>query len=141
MIKYYFPVLLVACSNVLYDISAKTIPSDQHALGMLVITYATAALCSLILFYITSKEKSLTKELKKINWAVFVMVAGICGIDLGYIFLFRAGWPISLGPLVCNIGQAIVLIMVGILFYKEKLTKDHVAGICFCLAGFILINA
>lgn len=140
MFKYYLPVFIAVFSNIIYDISAKSIPSHIHAMGLLVITYITSALCALILFYITSKEKSLRKELKKVNWAVFVLAVGCTGIDLGYIYLFRVGWPISLGSLVCNIGLAISMIIVGVLLYKEKLTLHHIAGIALCIGGFVMIN-
>ena len=141
MFKYYLPVLIAVLSNIIYDVSAKSIPSHIHAMGLLVITYITSAVCSLILFYVTSKEKKFFKELKNVNYAVFLMAVGCTGIDLGYIFLFRAGWPISLGSLVCNIGLAISMIFIGMLFYKEKITLHHVGGIALCIAGFVLINA
>lgn len=141
MFKYYLPVFIVVLSNVIYDISSKSIPSHLHVMGLLIVTYITATVGSLILFYITSKEKKLFIELKKINWAVFVMALGCIGIELGYIFLFRSGWQISLGSLVCNIGLAISMIIVGILFYKEKINLHHIVGIALCMGGFVLISA
>ena len=141
MFRYYFPVFIAVFSNIIYDISAKSIPSDLHAMGLLVITYLTSAACALILFFITADDRNLFKELKKVNWAVFVLAIGCTGIDLGYILLFRAGWQISVGSLVCNIGLAISMIIVGVLFYKEKITAYHIVGISLCLGGFVLINS
>jgi len=137
---FFLPVFAIVFSNIVYDISAKLFPGQLNAQAGLAIVYAIAAGVSLLLFVLTSKNTSFSKELKKINWATFSLALGCTGIDLGYVLLFRAGWDISFGSLACNIFLAITLILVGTLFYKEKLTKDHLAGITLCLAGLILIN-
>jgi len=137
---FFLPVFAIVFSNIVYDISAKLFPGQLNAQAGLAIVYAIAAGVSLLLFVLTSKNTSFSKELKKINWATFSLALGCTGIDLGYVLLFRAGWDISFGSLACNIFLAITLILVGTLFYKEKLTKDHLAGIALCLAGLILIN-
>ena len=137
---YYLPVLLVVFSNAVYDIAAKSIPTALNAMASLVITYLSAALCAFILFFVSDKEKKYFKEIKKVNKAIFLMAVGVVVIDLGYILLFREGWDISVGSLICNIVLAVSMVIIGITIYKEKLTKNHLVGIAFCLAGFILIN-
>lgn len=64
----------------------------------------------------------------------------IVGLEFGYIMAYRAGWNISVGSLVANIILAIVLIPVGIFFYKEGFDLNKVFGVILCLAGLILIN-
>lgn len=137
---YYWPILFILLSNVLYDISAKSFPKGINAQAGLVIDYIVSAVASLALFFLTSKNKNFLKELRKINWATFSLAIGCTGIDLGYILLFRAGWNISFGSLVCNILIAVSLIFIGIIFYHEYINKNHVAGISLCLIGFVLIN-
>jgi drug/metabolite transporter (DMT)-like permease len=53
---------------------------------------------------------------------------------------YRAGWKISLGSLVANIALAVVLIPIGILFFKEGFGFNKVVGAAFCIIGLILIN-
>lgn len=137
---YYYPVLVIVISNIIYDISAKSFPERMNPQAGLSAVYTIAAIVTFIIFLFTSENKNFFKELKKINWATFLLAAGCMGIDLGYILLFRAGWNIGFGSLVCNIMIAISLIFAGIIFYREKIIKDHLIGISLCLAGLILIN-
>lgn len=138
--SYYYPVLIIVSSNVLYDISAKAFPKEINAQAGLTAYYVIAAVVSLALFYLTSEVKNFPAELKKVTWATFTLALGCTGIDLGYVLLFRAGWNISFGSLICNITIAISLILVGKIFFHEYINKYHLIGISMCLAGFALIN-
>lgn len=76
---YYFPILLIVTSNVLYHICAKSVPVQMNPM-------------------------------------------------------------VSLGSLVANISLAVILIGVGILFYREVITVSQMIGIALCLAGLFFIN-
>lgn len=138
--SYYYPVFIIVLSNALYDISAKSFPKEINAQAGLTAYYVIAAAVSLTLFYTTSEDKNFPMELKKVNWATFTLALGCTGIDLGYVLLFRAGWNISYGSLVCNIMIAIMLILVGKIFFHEYVNRYHLIGISLCLIGFALIN-
>ena len=137
---YYLPVLFIVLSNVLYDISAKSFSKGINVFAGMAIYYLVAVVVSLVLFYLTSENKNLLKELKKINWATFSLALGCTGADIGYILVFRSGWDISFGSLVCNILIAISLLFIGVIFYREYINIKHVAGILLCLIGFVLIT-
>lgn len=62
------------------------------------------------------------------------------GLEFGYIQLYRAGWSVSVGPLVCNITLACVLLVIGVLLYKEVLHLPQILGMLLCVAGLVLIN-
>ena len=137
---YYFPIVFIVLSNVLYDISAKSFPEEINAQAGMAFYYVAAAIISLILFFLTSDNKNFFKELKKINKATFSLALGCTGLDFGYVLAFRAGWEISFASLVCNILIAVSLIFVGVIFYHEIINKKHMAGILLCLIGFVLIT-
>lgn len=137
---YYFPIVFIVLSNILYDISAKSFPKLINAQAGMLIYYMIAAAISLVLFFLTSKNKNFFEELKKINWATFSLALGCTGLDFGYVLAFRAGWDISFASLVCNILIAVSLILVGVLFYHEIINKIHVTGILLCFIGFVLIT-
>lgn len=139
-IIYFFPIIFIVLSNILYDISAKEFPEKINAQAGMVFYYIAAAIISIFLFYLTSEEKSFRKELKKVNKATFTLALGCTGLDFGYVLAFRAGWDISVASLVCNILIAVALIFVGMAFFKEIITKKHVTGILLCMTGFVLIT-
>ena len=64
----------------------------------------------------------------------------IIGLEAGYLFFYRAGWAISVGSLVCNIGLAVILLFVGMLAFRETIAPHQLLGALCCLAGLFLIN-
>lgn len=136
----YIPILIIVISNVFYHISAKSTPSDINAFASLTITYAVAALCSLVLFFITAKNTNIIAEYKHLNWSCFILGIVIVGLEVGFILMYKAGWNISVGQFVASTILAIILIFVGVILYKEVFTVKKVAGIIICLFGMWLIN-
>lgn len=145
---YYFPVILIIGSNVLYHVCAKGVPLQMNPMVSLMITYLVAGSLTLAMFFLmpqlfTADKKvdfSLISQVKQANWAPYLLGFVIVGLELGNILMYRAGWNISLGSLVCNISLAILLIVLGVFFYKEILTGSQSFGIALCIAGLIFIN-
>ena len=75
-----------------------------------------------------------------LNWAPFVLGVAIVGLEVGFIYAFRAGWQISVAQIVTSAILAVILIFVGYLLYHEAITWNKIVGIVICLAGLILIN-
>lgn len=134
-----WPMLLVIFANTVYNICAKSTPEDANAFGCLMVTYLTAAFLSAMLFVFSSHGKNLATELSKINWSSLVLGAAIMCLEFGYIYLYRAGWKISVGSLVANIGLACVLLLVGVLLFKEVISLRQIVGMLACAAGLVLI--
>jgi drug/metabolite transporter (DMT)-like permease len=53
---------------------------------------------------------------------------------------YRAGWKISIGSLVANIALSLILIPIGILFFKEGFGFNKILGATLCIIGLVLIN-
>lgn len=140
MMNYVWPILMVVGANSVYNICAKSTPENANTFASLCITYVAAAVCSLILFFTTSDQKNLFLELSKSNWTAPVLGISIVGLEVGFINVYRAGWKISVGSLVANIGLACVLLAVGLLVYKETLSLRQVLGMGICVVGLILIS-
>ena len=62
------------------------------------------------------------------------------GLESGFIFLYRAGWNISIGGMVCNILLAISMLTIGYLFFQERISAKQFIGVLLCFAGLLLIN-
>lgn len=140
MLDMLWPVMIVVLSNVFYNICQKSTPEGVHPFGTLMVTYVVAAIVTGIIFVCTAGLRNIPSELHKLNWTSFILGIAIVGLELGYIFLYRAGWKVSVGPLVCNIALAVVLIFVGALLYKEKITLTQVMGMILCSGGLILLT-
>ncbi len=54
--------------------------------------------------------------------------------------MFRVGWDLSVGILLAYVILAVVLVLVGRVFYKETLTPKRVIGILISLVGVVLVG-
>ena len=134
-----WPMLIVVCANTVYNISTKSTPADINSFASLTVTYTIAAISSLILFFITAENRDLASELTKINWTAFVLGIAIVALEFGFICIYRAGWKISVASLVANISLACILLLIGILLYRETISAKQVIGMVLSAAGLILI--
>ena len=62
------------------------------------------------------------------------------GLEVGFIYAYKAGWPVSTASIVQSAFLAVILLAVGVLFYKEALTVNRVVGLVICLVGLYFIN-
>ena len=136
----YLPLLMVVCSSTIYHIGAKSVSTKLNTFASLTVAYLIGAVLTVIIYYATSPTKSLVQEFSHLNWATVVMGLAIVGLEAGNILMYKAGWNISVGSLINNITVSIILLFVGILLYKEKITPTQIAGIVLCLAGLVLVN-
>ena len=135
-----WPIIVVIAANTFYNICAKSTPGGVQPFASLTITYLAAAALSLIMFYVTSESKNIIAEVQKTNWTALAFGAAIVGLEFGNINMYRVGWKVSTGSLVANIGLACVLLIVGIIAYKESLSAKQIVGMVLCIGGIFLIS-
>ena len=140
MLQYIWPLALVILSNVFYQISAKSVPEAMNPLASLTVTYLVGAVVSLVLYYALNRDADILAEYSRVNWAPFLLGLVIVGLEVGYIYAFKAGWPVSTAQIVQAAFLAVILIFVGRFLYGEAITWNKIAGVVVCLAGLTLIN-
>lgn len=140
MFMYVFSIVLIVASNIMYNICQKSTPQNTNPFSALLVTYLIAAMLSIIAFQFYKTDKGFFQSFKDINWTSIALGISIVGLEFGYLMAYRAGWNISIGSLVANIFLALLLIPIGIFFYKEGFEFNKVLGAAFCIVGLILIN-
>ena len=140
MFNYIWPIGLAVLSNTFYQICAKSVPENMNPLASLTVTYAIGTVTSFILYYLLNKNANIISEYQKLNWAPFILGIAIVGLEVGFIYAFKAGWPISSTQIIQSAILAVILIFLGFFFYKERLTWNKIIGIIICLTGLGLIN-
>ena len=140
MLSYIWPLALVVLANTFYQICAKSITDALDPYASLTVTYLVGALVSFIIYCVINKSANIFHEYSKLNWAPFVLGISIVGLEVGFIFAYKAGWQVSTAQLVQGAVLAVILIFVGYFLYNEALTWNKIAGIAVCLGGLTLIN-
>ena len=140
MVSYIWPIGLVVLSNVIYQICSKSVPDKMNPFASLTVTYLVGAVLSFVMFYALERNGHIVEEYKKLNWAPFVLGLVIVGLEVGFIYAYKAGWPVSTAQTVQGAMLSVILIFVGFVLYKEPITWNKIVGILICLGGMALIN-
>ena len=140
MFALIWPIALVVLSNVVYQICTKSVPDGMNPFASLTVTYAVAALASLAMFFISNRGGNLFAEYKKLNAAPILLGVVVIGLEVGFIFAYRAGWQVSKASIVQSSALAVALLFVGFFAYGEGVTWNKLVGAAICLAGLVFIN-
>ncbi|AUS96733.1 hypothetical protein CDQ84_05565 [Clostridium thermosuccinogenes] len=140
MFMYVFSIVIVVASNVLYHICQKSTPNNANPFTALFTTYVTAAILTFAASHFYKTEAGFFQSFKGLNWTSIVLAISIVGLELGYMLVYRAGWNISVGSLVANIILALILIPIGVMFFKEDFGLNKILGSILCIIGLFLIN-
>ncbi len=134
------PIALIAGSILIYQIGQKALPSSINHWHALMIYYGAALLIVICMALFDKPDKTLLEGIKHINWAVFLVILGIVGIELGWILAFRAGSDFGTTGIVVNAIVAVLVIPINVWFFKGQFSLTNLAGIAFCLIGLLLIT-
>lgn len=140
MFNFVWPIALVVLSNVVYQICAKSVPNGVNPFASLTVTYIVGAICSTTMYFILDKQANIIREITKMNWAPYVLGIVVVGLEVGFIYAYKAGWQVSTASIVQSSFLAVILIFVGLLLYNEALTWNKIVGVLICLIGLVFIN-
>lgn len=140
MLDYIWPIVLIIVTNTIYQICSKSIPSDASPFASLTVTYLVAAAMTAVLHFFLRPGEELLRQFVRLNWAPYVLGIVIVGLEVGWIFAYKAGWQVSTGFIVQSAFMAVTLIFVGAMLYKEPITWNKIVGIVICLIGLVFIK-
>ena len=138
--SYIWPIILVVFSNIIYQIATKSVPKNMDPMASLTVTYVVGAICSTVMYFLMNKNGNLLVEYQKLNQYPFLLGVSIVGLEVGFIYAYKAGWPISTASIVQSAFLSLALIVVGALLYQETISANKIIGIIICLLGLWLIN-
>lgn len=133
---YYFALALAVVSAAVYHLSMKVLPGTVNPFLPLTVAYAMAlAICTVGLFLWPEGSRSL----QALRPSVIGVALGVVGIEVGFLLAYRAGWNIGYAALAANLGTTLLLLPIGLLFFKDHLSPQRMAGVALSLAGLGLL--
>ena len=134
--KFWWPVFLIVGCTVMYQTGIKAVSSGIHPLTALIFTYLAAALTALVVYLLTAgKNENKVSSILSCNFPALGMGLSIVGIEIGMIYMYRAGWGVHNSFIVTNSLIVIALMVTGALFYQESLKRRQFLGILLTMAG------
>lgn len=137
---YYLPIVCTIVANVFYHVFLKLTPNTVNPVISLAVTYATAMIATLMIYPFYTNPGGFITDIKSLNWASCALGVAIVGLEVGFLLAYRLGWQISLAGNISNISVSVLLIPIGLLFFKETLSLTNVLGVIFCIVGLVLAN-
>ncbi len=134
-----WPFVLPIAGFVSYSLVLKTVRTDLHPLVFLSVAYLFALVIATVIwiFFGNLGDKSL--HLKDVLWAGLLGLA-LVTIEFGILLTLRNGWPVGVTMTAINVATATVLLVIGIIVFREKLSVINWTGAVLCLAGLVLIT-
>jgi multidrug transporter EmrE-like cation transporter len=126
--------------TVSYHLVLKLTPAGANPFLSLAITFALASTAFAGVYAVGPASAPLREAFGQLNWTTLALAAVIVFLDLSFLMLYRSGFDVSLGQLITQSAAALLLLLLGVAFFAEKLSLANVGGILLCVAGLWLIN-
>ena len=139
MRSLYLPLALVVGGNILYHVSQRSVPKAANLLATMLVAYAVGILICAAGGILYPSEKSFLGSVRESNWTAVVIGVGVAAVEIGFLLAYRAGWRISVAPVVASVAVALLLIPVGVALFGERLSFRNLFGVALCIAGLILL--
>lgn len=136
----YIPLIVTVLANLLYHLSSKNLPQKIDPFFSLIVVYSVALILSLAVYVFTKQQHTIQENIRLLNWGTLGLGVAIVGVEIGFMWMYRAGWPVSYSAILVTALLTLVLIPIGILFFKEVVSLKEVAGILLCIAGVYLLS-
>jgi multidrug transporter EmrE-like cation transporter len=118
----------------------KLTPAGANPYLSLAVTYTLTAVAFALAYVAMPGTAGLRAAFGELNWTALGLGVMVVFLDLGFFMLYRGGFDVSLGQLITQSAAALLLLIVGVAFFAEKLALVNVGGIVLCIAGLWLIN-
>lgn len=140
MFSTWWPLLLVVLSSVGYQVGLKEVAGVGDPMISLMVTYLAASVVSFVIYFFQSLGKeSFLRGVLSVNVSAMGLGLAIVGIEVGTLFMYRAGWAVNVAFVVANSLIVAALMLTGFLLYKEKLTLRQLIGVGISLTGILCI--
>ena len=133
---YYAALALTVVSVVGYHATMKLVPPTLNPFLPLAAAYLLAFVLCLLGLWLWPHGSRNWSELRP---GVIVIAVAVVGIELGFLLAYRAGMHVGYAALAVNVCSALVLIPLGLWYFKEHLTPAKLAGVALSLGGLALL--
>jgi drug/metabolite transporter (DMT)-like permease len=133
--------LFLTIAGVAYQTTSKSVASQLPVFFM-------AAVVGLVCFCLSASvllfQSSSLPSLKEISWSagIRILLLGVFAwaIEFGYLMLYRAQAPLSISRIVIMSFTGILLLTIGVFYFREEINRYQIAGVFTVLLGLALLS-
>lgn len=137
---FYLSMIISVISIIFYQLLQKSIAVNINPVVSVIITYSIAIIFSIMLMPYVPSSKGFLESLKDANYASYLLGIAVVGIEIGFLLVYRSGWKLGLASGFSSTVSTTILVLVGIIVFKEQLSPLKIIGLACCIAGMILVH-
>ena len=131
---------IAIAATVAYHVVIKLTPAAANPYLSLAVTYAVTTVLFMAVYAVAPGPATLRAAFGELNWTALALGVVVVFLDLGFMMLYRGGFDVSLGQIITQSAGALLLLLIGVAFFAEKLSLVNISGIVLCVIGLWLIN-
>lgn len=139
--NYYFPPILIVLGMIVYQVSQKSTDQNANPFIVVIMAYLIGILaCIGGYFLIPKQDAASVPMIRTVVWSALGIGLGAAAIEIGFMLAYRVGWNVNILPLSVTVCGAVLLILIGMLMFRETLSTEKIIGILLCIGGLALIT-
>jgi drug/metabolite transporter (DMT)-like permease len=136
---YLAPLLATLAGNCVYHLASRGAAQKAPPFATLAVVYVLAAALSLG-FAVTVERMSVASLARSLTQpTALLLAAAVVLIEVGFLFAYRRGAPISSSSLLVNASVAVVLALLGVSVLGERMSRQAIVGMVLTLTGVLII--
>jgi len=139
--NYVLSPILIVLGMVIYQVSQKSTDQNANPFVVVIIAYLIGILaCIGGYFLIPRQDAALVPMMRTVVWSALGIGLGAAAIEIGFMLAYRGGWNISLLPILVTVCGTTLLMIIGMIAYRESLSFEKIIGVLLCIGGLVLIT-
>jgi multidrug transporter EmrE-like cation transporter len=131
---------IAIAATVAYHIVMKLTPVGANPYLSLAVTYSIVTVAFAAVYVALPGPAAWREAIGQLNWTALALGVVVVFLDLGFLMLYRGGFDVSLGQIITQSAAALLLVLIGVAFFAEKLSLVNAGGILLCIVGLWMIN-
>jgi uncharacterized membrane protein len=131
---------VVLGSNVIYHVALKSMPRAVDPFLATATAYVVALVTTLSVWAARGgKVGAVGAGVREMNWTNLVVGVAIVGVELGFLLVYRAGGDVSKSSALTSTALAMLLALIGLTLFAERLSPAQWTGLLLCGSGIVLL--
>jgi drug/metabolite transporter (DMT)-like permease len=129
---------LAAVGNAIYHVGQKSVGATANPMVVLMSVYGLAFLFSALAVPFFGGTGTVASQV--FSWPVLVLAAGVFLIEIGFLLAYRHGGSLQWSGAAVNGVAAILLLVVAVAVFRERVSPVRILGIVLTLSGLFLFS-
>lgn len=138
--SYFLAPVLIVAGLVVYQLAQKSTAHSANPFVVVIMAYVIGIIACIGGYFLFPRaDTEIVPMMRTVIWSALGIGLGATAIEIGFMLAYRAGWNLSLLPVSVNVFGAVLLILIGLIAFREALSIEKMIGVLMCIGGLILI--